>query len=92
MKTFATFEEFSEGLTEFYKQYQDGGPLHIVLEDGNVEPHHILWCLKHLNEWEDIDTGPVPPEYVDLAWKLSEYLLRSPVPYRELRDAERRLP
>lgn len=25
-----------------------GGPLHIVLDDYNVEKHHIKWCLDHL--------------------------------------------
>jgi hypothetical protein len=27
-----------------------GGPLHIVLEDDNVESNHILWCLKYVGD------------------------------------------
>lgn len=36
---------------------QGGGPLHIVIDDGNVEEHHIRWCLEQLNDplykWPD---------------------------------------
>lgn len=28
-----------------------GGPLHIVTDDYNLETHHIVWCLEHLDEW-----------------------------------------
>lgn len=27
-----------------------GGPLHIVLDDDNVENHDILWCLKYVSD------------------------------------------
>lgn len=27
-----------------------GGLLHIVVEDGNLEDHHIEWCLKECEE------------------------------------------
>lgn len=27
-----------------------GGPLHIVLDDLNVEDEHIQWCVDHLDE------------------------------------------
>lgn len=28
-----------------------GGAFHIVLDDGNVEAHHIVWCADQLDEW-----------------------------------------
>lgn len=36
-----------------------GGPLHIVLEDENVEEQHILWCVEHGREgWHDEFNSP----------------------------------
>lgn len=34
-----------ELIKEIYKLYPSGGALHIVLDDGNFEDHHIEWCL-----------------------------------------------
>ena len=29
-----------------------GGPLHIVLDDGNLETENIQWCIDHIDdEW-----------------------------------------
>jgi hypothetical protein len=41
-----------------------GGSLHIVLEDGNLETDHVLWCKNYAKEQGD-------PEGV----KLAEFLL-----------------
>ena len=27
-----------------------GGPLHIVLDDGNIETEHIQWCIDHIDD------------------------------------------
>lgn len=32
-----------------------GGLLHIVLDDGNLEDHHILWCKEECNKRENWD-------------------------------------
>lgn len=32
-----------------------GGSLHIVLEDGNVEDHHVRWCLECAEKHGDTD-------------------------------------
>ena len=34
----------------FYQRFPCGGFLHIVLDDGNFETEHIVWCLLH---WKD---------------------------------------
>lgn len=34
----------------FYQRFPSGGFLHIVLDDGNFETKHIVWCLLH---WKD---------------------------------------
>lgn len=34
----------------FYNKFPSGGFLHIVLDDGNFETKHIVWCLLH---WKD---------------------------------------
>ena len=38
----------------FYKRFPSGGFLHIVLDDGNYETRHIVWCLLH---WKDYLTN-----------------------------------
>lgn len=30
---------------ELYAQHPVGGHLHIVLDDGNLEGHHVAWCI-----------------------------------------------
>ncbi len=32
-----------------------GGSLHIVLDDGNTEDHHVRWCLKFAESCGDDD-------------------------------------
>ena len=29
-----------------------GGPLHIVLDDGNFEDQHIQWCIDHIEDYD----------------------------------------
>lgn len=43
-------EQFIELVTAYKKMngHGVGGPLHIVLDDMNVEEHHIRWCV---DEW-----------------------------------------
>jgi len=39
------------------------GPAHIVWEDGNMEDHHIQWCLDHFDKYvrdfSDEEMAPV---------------------------------
>lgn len=32
-----------------------GGSLHIVLDDDNIENHHIQWCIEHAQEKGDVE-------------------------------------
>ena len=32
-------------IQKIYETHPCGGMLHIVLDDGNVEDHHIYWCM-----------------------------------------------
>lgn len=43
-------DEFIELVTAYKRMsgHATGGPLHIVLDDMNVEKHHIRWCVE---EW-----------------------------------------
>jgi hypothetical protein len=41
-------------IREYYKLHEMGGPLHIVLDDYNIETEHILWCTT--------DDNPKPPD------------------------------
>ena len=44
------YEETLQLKRDIYKKYGVGGALHIVLEDVNVEDHHIEWCLKEIEQ------------------------------------------
>lgn len=53
------------------------GGLHIVIEDGNVQTHHIEWCqsTQVLNDWErrfaaDLLQLSLPERHavIDMAW------------------------
>lgn len=46
-----------------------GGPLHVVLDDENVETHHIKWCIENANTYSD------SPEETDAARVCGEHLL-----------------
>ena len=49
-------ERTIELIKEIYKFYPSGGALHIVLDDGNFEDHHIKWCLSDtIQEIEDVE-------------------------------------
>ena len=39
--------ELCELIQEYYLDNSSGGTLHIVLDDGNLEEHHIQWCLDN---------------------------------------------
>lgn len=46
-----------EAVAEFYSNpaCNVGGPLHIVVDDGNVEEANIRWCceIEQINEWRN---------------------------------------
>lgn len=44
---------FRDDYWALYERHPGGGPLHIVLDDDNVETHHIVWCLTNMAEWAD---------------------------------------
>lgn len=39
--------ETVELIKQIYEKYPSGGALHIVLDDGNTEDYHILWCIQN---------------------------------------------
>ena len=41
------FDETILLIKKIYKIHSAGGALHIVLDDGNTESHHIQWCLDN---------------------------------------------
>ena len=42
------YQETIQLINEIYKSHSvTGGELHIVLDDGNVEDHHIQWCIDN---------------------------------------------
>ena len=55
-----------------------GGPLHIVLDDGNLEDAHISWCVNFINN-EDCDSSD---ELKKLCLECAEILLQLPMKSR----------
>lgn len=51
-----------------------GGPLHIVLDDGNIETEHIQWCVDYINS----DECDASAEMKELCLKCADALLRLP--------------
>lgn len=48
-RTISIEQEICALISDDYEMYNGGG-LHIVVEDGNVEHHHVQWCLNHAEE------------------------------------------
>jgi hypothetical protein len=48
-----------------------GGPLHIVLDDTNVEADHIEWCIEHAEHHD----GPMSDSTKELMRKITDGLL-----------------
>ena len=59
-------------LPEIYKKYPAGGPLHIVIDDGNFETCHLVGCLVHAVKEDAAEAD------VDMFMKMAEYLLDMP--------------
>lgn len=59
-------------LKKIYAKYPTGGPLHIVLDDGNFETSHIVWCLAHIAEDSLLD------EDLDMFERIATDLLELP--------------
>ena len=56
---------------QIYKKYPGGGPMHVVLDDGNYDTRCIVWCLASA-------VPKVPEQDKEMFVKVSEYLLDLP--------------
>ena len=52
-----------------------GGPLHIVLDDGNFEDQHINWCIDYINS----DDCEHSEELKNISLACAEILLKLPL-------------
>lgn len=43
-----------------------GGALHIVLDDGNIDDRHVLWCKAHATEIGDQDGAVIAEKLVSM--------------------------
>lgn len=50
-------KELVKAARDYYAHPENGcgGSLHIVLDDGNVEEEHVLWCRDHAEEQGDVE-------------------------------------
>jgi hypothetical protein len=44
--------EIYDVIAQIYAVDGVGGALHIVLDDLNVEDHHITWCIEHMLDYQ----------------------------------------
>lgn len=45
--------ELYEVIAQIYAINGVGGALHIVLDDGNTEDHHIKWCIENMQDYPE---------------------------------------
>jgi hypothetical protein len=50
-----TVPEVAPLIGSYLDRHPIGGNLHIVLEDGNIEVSHVLWCMQNARERGDDD-------------------------------------
>lgn len=64
-------------IKRIYELHGVGGPLHIVLDDCNLEDHHIIWCLENTigNYFSDNLSDEENQELNKLSKICAEYLL-----------------
>lgn len=63
--------EAKEALKQIHRKYPSGGPLHVVIGDGNYETGFIVWCLVNA-------VPKVEKHDRELFMKLAEYMLDLP--------------
>lgn len=69
-------------IAQIYERDGVGGALHIVLDDGNTEDHHIKWSIEHMHDY--------PEEEQRLYLRCAELLMLVKNPrnrYRKIRKA-----
>lgn len=74
--------ELYDVIAQIYERNGVGGALHIVLDDGNTEDHHIKWCIENMDDY--------PEEEQRLYFKCADLLLLIKNPrsrYRKIRKA-----
>ena len=45
--------ELYDVIAQIYARNGVGGALHIVLDDGNTEDHHIKWCIENMHDYPE---------------------------------------
>lgn len=81
--------ELYDVIAQIYARNGVGGAMHIVLDDGNTEDHHILWCIE---EW--MKKYPYPEEEQRLYVRCAELLMLIKNPrsrYRKIQKAFARM-
>jgi hypothetical protein len=48
-----TIPEVLPLVLQYYAEYRSGGNLHLVLDDGNVNNEHVLYCWRLAKERDD---------------------------------------
>ena len=62
-----TVSQVVELVKNYYKTNQSGGSLHIVLDDGNTETNHVVWCLLCAHDEGDKEGEDLPNVLLELS-------------------------
>jgi hypothetical protein len=73
--------ELYDVIAQIYARNGVGGALHIVLDDGNTEDHHIKWCIETMQYY--------PEEEQKLYTRCAELLMLVKNPRNRYRKIEK---
>lgn len=77
-------EKLTQEIERIYEINNVGGPLHIVLDDGNVEDHFIAWAVGQMKDhWSVVDHPDTAEELLALSESVAGELMELSVEERE---------
>lgn len=50
-----TIPDVVERFSEYVRNHPNGGSLHIVLEDGNIDTESVMWCINYASVHGDVE-------------------------------------
>jgi len=77
-------EKLCELIQNYYIYNSVGGNLHIVLDDGNLEDHHIEYCLKTLvSEKKDEEAKVIGESLLNIPYDTRKKLYSNSWEYKD---------
>lgn len=61
---------------ELYRESEAGGPLHIVLDDGNISDEYVQWCINEAIPQYGENWHATPDPVRDLCYRIAAMMLQ----------------